>query len=146
MKVLADTCVWSLALRRRNQAALSDDEQRTVASLAEAIKDGRIVLIGPIRQEILSGVKEPAQFERLKSALEAFPDEPLTTAQYEEAARLFNLCRSRGVECGPVDILICAVAVREHWSILTLDRGLQRCVEALKSDGPGGGSTSVQEP
>jgi predicted nucleic acid-binding protein len=146
VKVLADTCVWSLALRRRNRAALSDAEQRMVASLAEAIKDGRIVLIGPIRQEILSGVKDSAQFEKLKSALEAFPDEPLTTAHYEEAARLFNLCRSRGVECGPVDILICAVAVREQWSILTLDRGLQRCVEVLKSDGPGSGSTSIEKP
>lgn len=146
MKVLANTCAWSLALRRRNRAALSDAERLMVASLAEAIKDGRIVLIGPIRQEILSGIKDPAQFEKLKSALEAFPDEPLATAHYEEAARLFNLCRSRGVECGPVDILICAAAAREHWSILTLDRGLQRCVEVLKSDGPGGLSTSAQEP
>ena len=88
MKVLADTCAWSLALRRRNRAALSDAERILVASLGEAIKDGRIVLIGPIRQEILSGIKDMAQFEKLKSALEAFPDEPLATAHYEEAARL----------------------------------------------------------
>ena len=46
-----------------------------------------------------------------EAALEAFRDEPITTHHYEEAARLFNLCRSHGVECGSIDILICAVAV-----------------------------------
>ena len=135
MKVLVDTCVWSLALRRKSRAALSEGEQRMVASLAEAIQDGRVAMIGPIRQEVLSGIKDLAQFEKLKSALEAFPDEQLTTLHYEEAARLFNLCRGRGVECGPVDILICAVAAREHWTILTSDQGLQRCMDVLNTDG-----------
>jgi predicted nucleic acid-binding protein len=106
-----------------------------VASLAEAIQDGRVAMIGPIRQEVLSGIKDLAQFEKLRSALEAFADEPLTTLHYEEAARLFNLCRGRGVECGPVDILICVVAAREHWTILTSDQGLQRCMDVLNTDG-----------
>ena len=106
-----------------------------VRSLTEAIQDGRTAMIGPIRQEILSGVKDPDQFERLRTALEAFPDEPITTSHYEEAARLFNLCRNHGVECGPVDILICAVAFANRWSILTSDTGLKRCIEVLKSEG-----------
>lgn len=135
MKVLVDTCVWSLALRRKNRIALSEGEQRMVASLAEAIQDGRVAMIGPIRQEVLSGIKDMAQFEKLRSALEAFTDEQLTTLHYEEAARLFNLCRGRGVECGPVDILVCAVAAREHWTILTSDQGLRRCMDVLKTDG-----------
>ncbi|MGP8175665.1 MAG: PIN domain-containing protein [Terracidiphilus sp.] len=135
MKVLVDTCVWSLSLRRRNKKALSDDEQRMVRSLAEAIQDGRVAMIGPIRQEILSGIKDAYQFERLRGALQAFQDEPIATGHYEEAARLFNLCRSRGVECGPVDILICAVAAANHWSILTNDAGLKRCIEISKAEG-----------
>lgn len=134
MKVLVDTCVWSLALRRKNRTALSANEQRMVASLTQAIQDGRVAMIGPIRQEVLSGIKNSAQFEKLRSALEAFPDEPLTTLHYEEAARLFNLCRGHGVECGPVDILICAVAARQHWTILTSDQGLKRCMDVLKTE------------
>lgn len=70
----------------------------------------------------------------MRSALEAFPDTPLTTTHYEEAARFFNLCRSRGVECGAVDVQLCAVASRERWSILTTDAGLKRCVEALRAE------------
>jgi predicted nucleic acid-binding protein len=134
MKVLVDTCVWSLALRRKNLTTLSGDEQRMVASLREAIQDGRVAMIGPIRQEVLSGIMDTAQFEKLRSALEAFPDEQLSTFHYEEAARLFNLCRSRGIECGPVDILICAVAAREHWTILTSDQGLKRCMDTLRTE------------
>jgi hypothetical protein len=134
VKVLVDTCVWSLALRRKNRTALSANEQRMVASLTQAIQDGRVAMIGPIRQEVLSGIKNSAQFEKLRSALEAFPDEPLTTLHYEEAARLFNLCRGHGVECGPVDILICAVAARQHWTILTSDQGLKRCMDVLKTE------------
>ena len=129
MKLLADTSVWSLALRRRRTATLSGDEKRLVAILSEAISDGRVAMIGPIRQELLSGIKERAQFEKLKNALEAYRDEPIETSDYEEAARLYNLCRSRGVECGPVDILICAVAARRKWSVLANDALLNRCVQ-----------------
>jgi hypothetical protein len=135
MKILVDTCAWSLLFRRRDKACLSGDEQLVLRSLTDAIRDSRVVMIGPIRQEILSGIKEAAQFEKLRSALEAFPDEIISTQHYEEAARLFNLCRSRGVECGPVDMLLCAVAAGRNWTILTNDGGLRRCIEVLHREG-----------
>lgn len=106
-----------------------------LAALTDAIQDGRVAMLGPIRQEVLSGIKEAAQFERLRSALEPFEDEPLTTADYEEAARLFNVCRQSGVECGATDVLICAVAARMKWEILTSDGGLKRCVDVLRGAG-----------
>lgn len=134
MRLLVDSCVWSLALRRKHGAALSKDEQRTVASLTEAVSNGSVAMIGPIRQEILSGIREPSQFDKLRSTLEAFPDEPLVTSDYEEAARLFNLCRSSGVQCGPIDMLICAVALQNSWSILTHDQGLKRCLAVVQPD------------
>ena len=134
MKVLVDTCAWSLLLRRKARTALSGDEQFTLASLKEAIRDGRVVLIGPVRQEVLSGIKAQAQFEKLRNSLAAFADEPLTTHHFEEAARLFNLCRSRGVECGSTDILICAIAVQMHYVILTYDQGLKRCMKVLRAE------------
>lgn len=135
MKVVVDTCAWSLLLRRKSEAGLSNDEQSMRSTLTEAIKDGQVAIIGPIRQEILSGIKDLAQFDKLKAALKPFPDEQLTTIQYEEAARLFNKCRSRGVECGAIDILICAVAAEKHWAILTDDGPLKRCIEVLQSEG-----------
>ena len=131
MNVLADTSVWSLALRRKPSAKLSTEERRLTGLLSEAIHDGRVVMIGPVRQELLSGIKDPAQFEKLRSALDAFRDEPLNTPDYEEAARLYNLCRSQGLECGPVDILICAVAARRGWEVLANDVSLNKCLEIV---------------
>jgi hypothetical protein len=90
-----DTTVWSLALRRKPKD-LHPDEKRRVAALADLVRDGRAVLIGPIRQEVLSGIREPAVYERLKQALRAFPDDPLATGDFEEAARAGNTRRSAG--------------------------------------------------
>ena len=131
MKLLADTSVWSLALRRRPAAALSQEEKRLVALLTEAIHDGQVAMIGPIRQELLSGIKEQVQFEKLRTALAAYRDEPMGTPDYEEAARLYNLCRSQGAQCGPVDILICAVAVRRKWSVLANDARMNQCLQMV---------------
>jgi predicted nucleic acid-binding protein len=136
MKVLFDTCVWSLSLRRsRKSVAMAPDEILLLKTLSEAIKDGRVAIIGPIRQELLSGIRDGAQFKKLSTALDAFPDETLTTPYYVEAARLFNLGRSHGVECGPVDMVICATAVLKKWPIVTNDAGLSRCITVLRSEG-----------
>src|ERR1017187_3845733 len=135
MKTLADSCAWSFLLRRKDKSTLSGDEQQVVISLQDAIQDGRVTIIGPIRQDVLSGIKEPAQFEKLRRTLGAFSDEPIPTGDYEEAARLFNLCRSDGVECGQVDMLLCADGAHKHWSNLTTDSGLKRCIEVLRTEG-----------
>jgi len=133
MKFLVDTCVWSLALRRKPTAALSPDETRLIALLADAIHDGQVVMVGPVRQEILSGIAVPARFDSLLKALAAFADEPLESSDYEEAARLSNQCRSRGIQSGAIDILLCAIARRRSWTILTNDQGLQRCIVATST-------------
>ena len=134
MKILVDSCAWSLLLRRKNKTAVSNDQKLILSSLTEAIQEGRVAIIGPIRQEVLSGIKDLIQFEELRSALELFPDEQLLATHYEQAANMFNLCRSRGVECGSTDILICAVAIEKNYGILTYDQGLKRCMEVLQSE------------
>jgi predicted nucleic acid-binding protein len=135
MKVLVDTSVWSLALRRRKGAeGLSPREQRLHDGIAQAIQDGRVAMVGPVRQELLSGIGDLQQFERLRETLAAFPDEPLTTATYVEAARLDNLCRRNGVQCGVVDMLLCAAAIENGWTILTNDTALLRCIEVTERE------------
>jgi hypothetical protein len=136
MKLLVDTCVWSLLLRRKCGAMLSTEQQDAVALLREAILEQRVAIVGPIRQEVLSGIKHEAQFQKLLAALAGFPDLSLDRHHFEEAARLFNLCQARGVACGSTDMLICAVAIHEGFDVLTVDQGLKRCVEVLRGEGP----------
>lgn len=133
MKLLVDTSVWSLALRRKDAASLSLDERNLKAGLAQAIEDGRVAMIGMIRQELLSGIKGQAQFEEVKSALAPFIDEPIGTTDHEHAARLYNECRSHGVEVGPVDMLICTVAIRRSWQVLSGDSRLNHCWEVVRN-------------
>jgi predicted nucleic acid-binding protein len=132
VKLLVDTSVWSLALRRKNTAGPSPDEQKLKAELVQAIQDGRVVMLGLLRQELLSGIKEKAQFDKVKSALNPYLDEPINTADHEYAARVYSECRNQGVEAGTVDILICTIAVRRGWEVLSRDGGLNRCLAVTK--------------
>lgn len=71
------------------------------------------------------------QFERLEEALVAFPDEPVTTADYVEAARISNRCMSSGVLTGNTDSLICAVALLRGMEILTTDKDFNYIAEVV---------------
>ena len=130
MMVLVDTPVWSLALRRRLED-LSDQEQQLTQALAELISEGRVQMLGPIRQELLSGIREEAQFRKLCDYLRAFPERPLEAADYEEAAHMNNRCRTRGIAGSAVDFLICAAAHRRSWAIFTTDRDFQNYSSVL---------------
>ena len=120
MNVLVDTSVWSLALRRRGES-LRGSEKALVAELTELIREGRVRVIGVVRQELLSGIKSAEQYEKLRVYLRAFPDEVVETPDYEEAAAAGNRCRAKGVGVSIVDILLCAVAMKRKWSIFTTD-------------------------
>ena len=115
MKVLVDTSVWSLALRRRAPAHAAVDELRRL------VAQGRAGMVGPVRQELLSGIRDRTAFERLRDHLRAFPDEPITSLDYERAADCLNLCRAKGIQGSNTDFLICAVAERARLPILTTD-------------------------
>ena len=120
MKVLVDTSVWSLAFRRRSPAHPFVDELRRL------VVSGRAGIIGPVRQEVLSGIRDVGAFERLRDRLGAFPDEPLTSGDYERAAEFFNVCRANGLQGSNTDFLLCAVAVRHHMPLLTTDGDFRR--------------------
>ena len=118
--ILVDTSIWSLALRRR-PAALSTEEQRLVEEWARLVTDGLATLIGPIRQEILSGVRRPEMFQALQRALSDFPYLGIDAADYDRAAEFFNLCRANGITGGPIDMLISAVAHRHETPVFAAD-------------------------
>ena len=115
MKILVDTCVWSLALRRVGKKSAH------IAELQNLILDHRVQMIGPVRQELLSGIRQETQFQRLEKNLRSFPDLPVCTADHVLAARFFNLCRSKGIQGSNTDFLICALATQHKMPIYTTD-------------------------
>lgn len=125
MKVLIDTSVWSLALRRRAPAHPAVDELRRL------IATGRAAMIGPVRQELLSGMRDREGFVRLRDHLRAFPDEPLAGPDYERAAEWFTACRAAGLQGSNTDFLLCAVSERHRLPLLTTDADFTRFAEVM---------------
>ena len=117
MRILPDTPIWSAALRRAGGVA---GVYR--AEMVKLVNHGVVEIIGPIRQELLSGIREQSQFQRVREHLRKFPDLEVVTDDYEEAASFYNRCRSEGIQGSSTDFLICAVATRNDLVIFTDDR------------------------
>jgi predicted nucleic acid-binding protein len=130
MPVLVDTSIWSL-LFRRDQEKLNAREHLAVKGLRTLITDKRVRVIGPIRQELLSGIRNPEQFERLQHRLRDFPDERLASGDYEFAAQTNCKCRGMGISTSVIDLLICAVASFRAWEIFTFDEDFKRYRKAV---------------
>jgi hypothetical protein len=124
MLVLVDTPIWSLALRRKS-ADLNQRELSIMQALEELVRDGRAQLIGVVRQELLSGIRDQQRFEKLRNYLRAFDDPALGTADYETAAQMHNRCRNRGITGSAIDFLLCAAAERRQWQIFTTDKDFE---------------------
>ncbi len=124
MIVLIDTTIWSLALRRRSQN-LNDREQLLVEEWIRRVRSGEATLIGPIRQEVLSGIRSPDAFVAIQERLGDFRYLEIIPPDYDQAARFFNLCRARGITGTAIDLLICAVAHRFDVPIFTTDGDFQ---------------------
>ena len=122
MNLLVDTSAWSLLLRRKQ----TDPHDPIVRELRGRLADGDCVhLMGCILQELLDGVKSAQQFELLAEYLAPFPLIAHERADYVEAARLKNLCRSQGVQGGTVDFLIAATCIRRNYPLLSADADFQ---------------------
>ncbi len=94
MNVIVDTCIWSLAFRRQS----SETNLIIKHQLETLVRNNQVVMLGAIRQEILSGIRHDKQFLRLRDYLRAFPDFSVKTKDHERAAELFNICRKNGIQ------------------------------------------------
>ncbi|MFC1823899.1 PIN domain-containing protein [Thermodesulfobacteriota bacterium] len=117
MKVLVDTPIWSYALRTGKK-----EYQPEIDELISLIQDQRALIIGPIRQEILSGYSDLRRFKKLREKLSHFDDSPILAPDYESAAEMCNKCRAKGIQGSHIDFLICAVAKRLDVPIFTTDK------------------------
>lgn len=126
MNVVVDTSVWSLALRRHKP-----DNSNAIDTFRHEVTQGNVIMLGSIRQELLSGIRDQKIWHTLKDKLRAFPNHPLETEDYEQAGSYFNECRSKGVQGSHTDLLICAVAIRCDFKLLTTDKDFKAYAKVL---------------
>lgn len=121
--IVVDTSVWSLALRRSKTDAPPHPAVLLLRELIEQEAD--LCIPGIVLQELLSGVRHQAQFERLRTALHAFRVEPATEEVHVRAAEIFNACQRAGVVATAIDCLIAATADRLQARVLATDHDYQ---------------------
>ncbi len=121
MKVIVDTSVWSLALRRNIPARNPETE-----ILSRMIEQGEtIFLLGIILQERLQGVREPHDFKRLKEHMDSFPVFDIAREHYVKAADLKNHLGRNGVQVSTIDALIAAATIANDCYLFTNDKDFQ---------------------
>jgi len=84
------------------------------------------MLLGIVLQELLSGVRRPAERERLKALLDPFPMLLADRDAHLLAARISRACRAKGVAAATVDCLIAAQTIASGASLLTADQDFVR--------------------
>jgi len=123
--ILLDTSVLSAALRRRSPGPA---ERRIVEALSSLLETREHIGVpGLVLQEVLSGIREELQFEKIKSIiLRGYPIVLAETQDHLLAATLLNGCARKGVAISSGDGLLAALAVNRNASFFTTDRDFTR--------------------
>jgi predicted nucleic acid-binding protein len=126
VNVIVDTCVWSRFLRRHRV-----QPDPVVGEVARLIRADAVQILGPIRQELLSGAQPDERFEQLRDYLRLNPNLSLDEQDDELTAGFYNKCREHGLQGTGTDLLICAASVRHGLKIFTIDKDFESFAQHL---------------
>jgi predicted nucleic acid-binding protein len=116
--IIVDTTIWSKAYRRKQ---ITEKDQKVVDELNRILDEYSEILIGPVRQELLSGISNNDVFEDIKEKLDNFNNYIIQLDDHDRAAEYFNICQRHGIQGSLTDYLICAVANKYNLEIFTAD-------------------------
>ena len=117
--IIIDTTIWSKAYRRKK---IIGEDQDILNKLCNILELEEEILIGPVRQELLSGISDKNIFYDLSIKLNGFNNYEVQLSDHDLAAEYFNICSSNGIQGSQIDYLICAVAYRYNLEIFTEDK------------------------
>lgn len=124
--LIADTSAWVEWLRRRESAA--------DLALDAAFADDLVVLVEPVKAELLIGARDRAEVGVLRRLLETVDFELVYPRDdFESATDLFHTARQQGVTVrGVMDCLVAAMALRLQLPVLHHDRDFARMAPVLQ--------------
>jgi predicted nucleic acid-binding protein len=127
MRVVVDTCVWSLALARQTPR-----ETPAVVTLRRLVEEGDDIIVpGIVLQELLQGLRSDSAEARLRSVLEPFELVAGDANAFAQGAAIHRACRSKGLVIATVGALIAAIALRRGAALLTTDGDVQRLADVV---------------
>lgn len=116
--LVADTSAWVEYLRSTGSPSH--------LALRESVSSGAVLLLEPVKAELLVGARSNAEVRELRRLLEGFDVELVDPRDdFEAATDLYQRCRTVGVTPrGLLDCLIAAMAARTGHPLLHHDRDL----------------------
>ncbi len=117
--IFVDTSVWSLAFRRKQEQS-NHSVIKQLKTLIE--QDEALVVPGIVFQELLTGLKEESQFNRMYQLITGFTILVANESHHKLAAQIANNCRKNGVATTATDCLIAAMAISYEAQLLTTDK------------------------
>ncbi|PIV84563.1 MAG: hypothetical protein COW52_07010 [Nitrospirae bacterium CG17_big_fil_post_rev_8_21_14_2_50_50_9] len=97
----------------------SDAFERDVHLL---IEKNRLITTGVIIAELLQGVKNPKEGQRIAGLLTAINLLEITTGLWIKAGMASSALRRKGIHLPLTDVAIATLAMEHHLSVLTLDK------------------------
>lgn len=111
--LLIDTSAW-IDFFRGKQSSVTDAVQL-------ALQLGAARLCGPVKAELLQGVKTKKEKLQLGVMFEAVENLPTHELDWELAGNTLQALRERGITVPLTDALIAAIAIRHKAQVLTVD-------------------------
>jgi len=123
--LLADSSAWIEWLRARGSSA--------DLALHAALADDEVILLEPVKAELLTGARDREELGTLRRLLETVDFAVVHPRDdFESAVELFHTARRHGVAArGLMDCLIAAMALRLRLPILHHDRDFARMAAAI---------------
>ena len=124
--LIADTSAWVEWLRQRESAA--------DLALDAAFANDLVVLVEPVKAELLIGARDRAEVGILRRLLETVDFELVCPRDdFESATELFHTARQQGVTVrGVMDCLVAAMALRLQLPVLHHDQDFARMAPVLQ--------------
>jgi predicted nucleic acid-binding protein len=128
--ILLDTSVVSAVLRRKRKGPAEEQTATQLAALLQT--DEPIALPGIVLQELLSGLADRKQHERVLRAIQdSFPVLLATEGDHRNAADVFSACVAAGVSISTPDALIAAQTLNRRARLFTTDADFRRLPAAI---------------
>jgi len=111
--VVVDTSVWVGFLR--------GGRDRDAAAVEELVRSARAVTCGIVRAELLAGVKDAAQRDRLQEALAGLDYVEMREQTWKRVGELAAGLRGKGRTLPMSDLIAAALAIEHDLSVFTID-------------------------
>jgi predicted nucleic acid-binding protein len=118
VKVVVDTSVWSLSLRKDKPS--NHVVVKKLAMLLEENMD--VFIIGVILQEVLQAFRHEKTFQKLVKEFDSLPLLAVKKEDYVSAAKLRRKCAGKGISASTIDCLIASMTVSSGSHLLTADK------------------------